>query len=122
MIDEARRILNRVTNEADCDPEEVESGVVGLGIDEEWEAGSAVEDPEEEVDRHRRWESIEASIAHLGREQRALLLAYADGSSLAEIARVSGKTTSRLQSEMARITRQIRAHSPELRRLLRHEI
>ena len=50
------------------------------------------------------------------------LLAVASGHTLAEIARGDGASPARIQNQMTRITRAVRANAPELRRLLRHEI
>jgi len=41
---------------------------------------------------------------------------------LPEIARGDGASPARIQNQMARISRAVRANTPELRRLLRHEI
>ena len=55
-------------------------------------------------------------------DERQLLMAYAAGSSLSELARVGGSTTGRLQMRLNRTVRQVRASSPELRRILRLEL
>jgi RNA polymerase sigma factor (sigma-70 family) len=122
VIDEARRVLTRVSSRADFDPDELDSGALSKGSHLDWEPSGAPLDPEDQADQLGRWRSIELSVGHLGRSHRDLLWAYAEGSSLSEIARRDGLSASRLQNQMSRITRQIRARSPELRRLLRHEI
>jgi len=122
VIDEARRILNRVSNQVDCDPADLDGEASLHWADFDWEYGLAPEDPEHLADRTARWRSIEAAVEHLGDDQKRLLWAYAEGRSISEIARSDGSAPGRLQSQMTQITRQIRARSPELRRLLRHEI
>ena len=121
VIDEARRVLTRASNESDCDAGSLDTDPSSLGADVDWQASSVL-NPENAADRSGRWRSIEASIGHLTPDHRALLMAYAEGRSLSEIARESGTSSTRLQNQMLRISRQIRAQSPELRRLLRHEI
>ena len=91
-----------------------------VGLD--WSGGTAELDPEGLADRNARWRTIERSVDHLEDDLRDLLWAYAEGRSISEIARQAGRSAARLQNQMTRITRQIRAHSPELRRLLRYEI
>jgi RNA polymerase sigma factor (sigma-70 family) len=123
VIDEARRVLTRVTTRADFDPEEVDSSAAaGEPFHLDWETRPVEFDPEDRADQRGRWRNIERSVDHLGRDHRELLWSYAGGCSLSEIARREGQTPSRLQNQMSRISRQIRARSPELRRLLRHEI
>ena len=122
VIDEARRILNRISNQVDCDPTDLDGEESLHWADCDWEYGLGPDDPEHLADRKARWRSVEAAVEHLGDSQKRLLWAYAEGRSISEIARSDGSTPGRLQSQMSQISRQIRAHSPELRRLLRHEI
>ena len=122
VIDEARRVLNRVSNQTDCDPDDLDSALSSQSNGIEWDNHSAHSDPEHVADRAGRWRTIEASIEHLTADHRELLWAYAEGRSISEIARSDGLSAGRLQNQMTRISRQIRARSPELRRLLRHEI
>ncbi|MEZ4333259.1 MAG: hypothetical protein R3F35_15970 [Myxococcota bacterium] len=121
VLDEARQILERLSNRVELDPADLDDGraeEVGLG---DW-LGRSESDPEDVVDGRGRWERIEDSFAHLGATEKGWLLAVASGHSLAEIARSDGASPARLQHQMARIARAVRAHTPELRRLLRHEI
>jgi len=121
VLDEARQALGRSAVQSDLDPADLEetwSFDVGAG---DWYA-PAPSDPEDLVDGFGRWRQIEGSFGHLEAAQRGWLLALATGHSLAEIARSDGATPARLQNQMTRITRSVRAHTPELRRLLRHEI
>jgi len=122
VIDEARRVLNRVSNHADCDPSDLDAEVALHPYGVEWDQGSVDGDTEYVADRAGRWRTIEAAVAHLTADHRHLLWAYAEGQSISEIARRDGSSAGRLQNQMTRIGRQIRARSPELRRLLRHEI
>jgi RNA polymerase sigma factor (sigma-70 family) len=122
VIDEARRVLSRLSNHADCDPEDLESGLSSEVRCLDWELAWSQPDPEELADRRGRWQTIERAIDHLGQDHRKLLMAYASGRSLAEIARRDGSSPARLQGQMSKISRAVRAHSPELRRLLRHEL
>lgn len=122
VLDEARTTLGRVAHRADCDPEDLDANLPSRAAHVEWENERRSHGPEELVDQRGRWQCIERSMEHLGREHRDLLLAYASGRSIAEIARGVGASPGRMQSQMTRITRTIRARSPELRRLLRHEI
>ena len=55
-------------------------------------------------------------------DERQLLIAYAEGSSLSELARAGGSTAGRLQTRLNRTVRQVRGRSPELRRILRLEL
>jgi RNA polymerase sigma factor (sigma-70 family) len=122
VIDEARRILSRVSNQIDCDPVDLDSEESVHSADFDWDPGFAPDDPEHMADRAARWRSIEAALEPLAEDHRQLLWAYAEGRSIPEIARSRGCSPGRLQSQMNQISRQIRAHAPELRRLLRHEI
>ena len=122
VIDEARMALRRASNYSQCDLEEFETGLPPEACNADWIAGQACSDPEELVDLQGRWKTIEASFSHLSEEHRNLLMAYASGRSLAEIARSAGASPAHLQNQMGRISRAIRARSPELRRLLRFEI
>lgn len=122
VIDEARRVLTGLSNQADCDPLDLDSGYASPSSCLDWGQGALPMDPEGLADRNGRWRTIEASIEHLDEDHREILMAYAEGHSISEIARNDGLSAARLQNQMARISRQIRARSPELRRLLRHEI
>ncbi len=122
VIDEARRVLCRVSNQTDCGPIDLDSGVAFATAQLGWHPDADRADPEDQADRHARWRTIEASLEHLADDHRDLLWAYAAGQSISEIARKGGLPPGRLQSQMSRISRQLRARSPELRRLLRYEI
>jgi len=119
VFDEARKILGRVVVEGELDPER----------DRAWEdddpasfSSSAWPDPEDAADAGLRWTAIEAGLSALDAGHRDLLLAYASGASIAELARDEGASSSRLQSRMTRAARQVRGRSPELRRILRCEV
>lgn len=123
VIDEARRVLTRASNHADCDPKDLDEGLGHVPSAYDWDTGTGQQlDPEDLADRSGRWRSIEASFEQLESHHRDLLFAYAEGRSISEIARTGGTSATRLQNQMTRLTRLIRAQSPELRRLLRHEI
>lgn len=120
VLDEARQILGRSSARAELDPDELEDGLhVEFGA-ADW-LGRLANDPEDLADGRGRWRQIEDSFEHLEETQRGWLFAVASGHTLAEIARGDGATPARIQSQMSRITRSVRAHAPELRRLLRHE-
>ena len=120
VLDEARQILGRSSTRAELDPDELEDGLhMELGA-ADW-LGRLANDPEDLADGRGRWRQIEDSFEHLEETQRGWLFAVASGHTLAEIARGDGATPARIQSQMSRITRSVRAHAPELRRLLRHE-
>jgi RNA polymerase sigma factor (sigma-70 family) len=121
VLDEARQLLTRLSNHADCQVDDLESGLAHESSNNEWEFDRACPDPEELADQKGRWRTIERSIDHLAQDHRDLLLAYAAGRSLAEIARSDGSNPARLQNQMTRIGRSVRARTPELRRILRHE-
>jgi RNA polymerase sigma factor (sigma-70 family) len=122
VFDEARRVLSRLANHSDCDPDDFEAGLPNEMRSPDWESNRHAPGPEELADQQGRWRSIERAIDHLGPDHRSLLLAYASGRSIAEIARSDGSSPARLQNQLSKISRGIRARSPELRRLLRHEI
>jgi RNA polymerase sigma factor (sigma-70 family) len=122
VIDEARRALTRLSSQSDCDPEDFDSGLSQEARSLDWEFDRTCPGPEELADQAGRWKTIEREINHLGRDHRRLLMAYASGRSLAEIARGNGSSPARVQNQMSQISRAIRARSPELRRLLRHEL
>ena len=122
VIDEARQLLTRLTNQAHCDPADLDGGLSDAVSESEWALGRAVEDPESHADRRARWRVVEQSFEALDASHRHILLAVASGHSLAEIAREDGSTPARLQSRMSRVARQVRARAPELRRILRHEL
>jgi len=121
VLDEARQVLGRSSVRADVDPAELEEGSGADSGGHDWLARGAT-DPEDLVDGLGRWRQIEGSFEHLEDAHKGWLLAVASGHTLAEIARSDGATPARLQNLMARITRSVRANTPELRRLLRHEI
>lgn len=121
VLDEARQVLGRISTRADYDPADLEDGSLLDPSLVDW-LGRGPGHPEDVVDGLARWRQIEHSFAHLDDDQRAWLLAVAAGSTLAEIARVERASPARLQNQMARVTRLVRASTPELRRLLRHEI
>jgi RNA polymerase sigma factor (sigma-70 family) len=122
VLDEARRVLSRLSNQADRDPVDFESGLPDDAHDLDWEFGRPQPGPEEMADQEGRWRTIERAIDHLCEDHRRLLMAYASGHSIAEIARGDGSSPARLQNTMSKIGRAVRARSPELRRLLRHEL
>jgi RNA polymerase sigma factor (sigma-70 family) len=122
VLDEARRILTRVASRADLPPEELEGALGAEGVPAEGLHSCGPSDPEHLADREGRWRRIERSVDHLRHDHRNLLFSYAEGRSISEIARRDGLPPSRLQNQMSRISRELRARSPELRRLLRHEI
>jgi len=122
VLDEARRVLNRLSTHTECDPEDLESALPEEARSIDWELDRVRSDPEALADQAGRWKMIERAIDHLGHDHRRLLMAYASGRSLAEIARGYGSSPARLQNQMSKISRAIRARSPELRRLLRHEL
>lgn len=122
VLDEARTSLGRASHRADCDIDDLDGRLLRDVASPEWDNERRSYGPEELVDRRGRWRCIERSLEHLDQKHRELLLAYASGRSIAEIARSVGASPGHIQSQMTRITRAIRAHSPELRRLLRHEI
>ena len=122
VLDEARAVLTRLSNHAPCDAQDEEAGGAGEGRELDWTLGQPAEDPEVLADRQSRWRVVELALGGLESKHRDLLLAYAAGGSVAEIAREGGTSPARLQSRMTRVARQVRAHAPELRRLLRHEI
>jgi RNA polymerase sigma factor (sigma-70 family) len=122
VIDEARRILSRISNQVDGESVDLDSGSCSSSKEFDWEQGATGDDPELAADRAGRWRAIEGAIEHLSADHRDLLFAYVEGRSISEIARANGKSVGRLQAQMTRICREIRARCPELRRLLRHEI
>ncbi len=122
VLDEARRVLSRVSVRVSLDADALESGSRGEPANREWEPAREGGDPEDLADREGRWRRIESAIGHLDRDQGALLWSYVEGASVSEIARRDGLSPARLQSQLARIGRQVRSRSPELRRILRHEI
>jgi len=122
VLDEARRILGRLSNHSECELEDLDAGLPNEIRCPDWASSHDLPGPEDLADRHGRWRSIEQAIDHLGPDHRSLLLAYASGHSLAEIARHDGSSPARLQNQLSKISRGIRARTPELRRLLRHEI
>jgi DNA-directed RNA polymerase specialized sigma24 family protein len=123
VLDEARRVLSRASLRVNLDPDDLESGSRHEDAAHgDWEPGREGGDPEDLADREGRWRRIERAIGHLDRDQGALLWSYVEGASVSEIARRDGLSPARLQSQLTRIGRQVRARSPELRRLLRYEI
>ena len=122
VIDEARRVLGRLASQTEIDPHDLDAGDLQSVHRLDWAVDRYAPDPEALADREGRWRSIERAIEHLRPDHRELLLAYAAGRSVAEIARGDGSSPARLQSQLSRITRSIRARAPELRRLLRDEV
>jgi RNA polymerase sigma factor (sigma-70 family) len=122
VLDEARRMLGRLSSQSEVDPCELDAGDLRESRCLDWELDRYEPGPEDLADREARWRSIERAIDHLRPDHRDLLLAYASGRSVAEIARGDGSSPARLQSQLSRITRSVRARAPELRRLLREEV
>ena len=122
VIDEARQLLSRLSNQAHCDPSDLDDGPINEFSDSEWAFGQSAEDPEADADCRARWRVVGLSFEALDASHRDLLLAVASGLSLAEIARDDGSSPARLQSRMTRVARQVRARAPKLRRILRHEL
>ncbi len=122
VLDEARRVLNRLSNHVDCDPDDLDTGLSHDATRLDRELTRSHIDPEEMADRRGRWRTIEHAIDHLDPDHRRLLMAYVSGRSLAEIARYDGSSPARLQNQMSKISRSVRARSPELRRVPRHEL
>jgi len=122
VLDEARRVLNRLSSHTEYDPDDLEAGLPVDALSPDWEYAQHQPNPEELADQEGRWRTIENAIGHLGCDHRELLMAYASGRSLAEIARRDGSSPARLQNQMSKISRAVRARSPELRRILRHEL
>ena len=116
VLDEARQILGRASTRADLDPADLEQAFAEDRSDADW-LGAGPGDPEHLADGRNRWRQIEDSFEHLTHVQRGWLLAVASGQTLAEIARREGASPARLQNQMTRITRSVRAHAPDLRRL-----
>lgn len=121
VLDEARQVLGRSSARADLDPDDIEDGLNGDLGSVDW-LGRVASDPEDLADGRDRWRQIEDSFEHLEESQRGWLFALASGHTLAEIARGEDASPARIQNQMSRITRSVRANAPELRRLLRHEI
>lgn len=121
VLDEARQVLSRVALHAQLDPVDLDEGFCVEAGAFDW-LGRGPIDPEDRADGVGRWRQIEDSFEHLEDVQKGWLLAVARGQTLAEIARQDGASATRVQNQMSRITRSVRAHTPELRRLLRHEI
>ncbi len=121
VLDEARQVLGRSSARADLDPDVLEDGLNSDLDSVDW-LGRVANDPEDLADGRDRWRQIEDSFEHLEEAQRSWLFALASGHTLAEIARGDGASPARIQNQMARISRSVRANAPELRRLLRHEI
>jgi RNA polymerase sigma factor (sigma-70 family) len=122
VIDEARRVLSRLSNQDDGDPSELDAAESAICPDYGWELGLVPEDPEQLTDRAHRWRDIESALSKLDEPHQELIWAYIEGRSISEIARSQGDSTARVQGQLNRIARQIRAGSPELRRLLRYEV
>jgi RNA polymerase sigma factor (sigma-70 family) len=123
ILDEARRALGHLSTHGSLGGLEVD-GVHGTGLapgasglETEGE-----EDPEQLADRRARWRAVERELEGLEASQRQLLVALASGHSLAEAARRLGSTPARLQGQLGRAVRHLRARAPELRRILRQEI
>lgn len=122
IIDEARRVLNRLSSCIDRDPADLEVEHVQRSSDCDWASAQCQLDPEHCAERAARWRLIEAAVEHLDDDHRKILWAYAEGHSLSEIARSSGHSAASIQGQMTRIGRSLRARSPEIRRLLRNEL
>ncbi len=122
VIDEARRILNRISSHVDGDPADLDSDESVRRLEHEWNSVPTLCNPEQAADRSGRWRKIDAAVEHLEENQQTILWAYLEGQSISEIALRYGQSIGRIQNQLTRIGRQIRARSPELRRLLRYEI
>ena len=122
VFDEARRLLSRKAHQVEGDPDDLEEWMSAGGRSIFEDVGNDDLDPEERADRSSRWRRVEESLSVLDDDERQLLMAYAAGSSLSELARAGGSTTGRLQTRLNRTVRQVRARSPELRRILRLEL
>lgn len=124
VLDEARRTLGHLANRAPGDPLELELAGVELAAERtpSSRSGGRVPDPECEADRSARWRAVERGVAGLSAVHRELLFTVASGHSVAEIARRDGSSPARLQDQLQRAARQVRARAPELRRILREDL
>jgi RNA polymerase sigma factor (sigma-70 family) len=124
ILDEARRALGHLSSHAPLDGLDLEEALTPDHVSAE--ALPALDredaDPEQAADRRARWRAVEASLEGLEEGQRQLLLHFATGHSLTEIARSLGSSPARLQGQLGRAARQVRARAPELRRILRQEV
>lgn len=122
IFDEARRLLSRHAHQVEWGSYDLEDWAIAGGRSISENLGNEGLDPEERADRSSRWRRVEESLAVLDDDERQLLIAYAEGSSLSELARAGGSTAGRLQTRLNRTVRQVRGRSPELRRILRLEL
>jgi RNA polymerase sigma factor (sigma-70 family) len=76
------------------------------------------QDPEQEAVRSWKRDAVREALARLDPECRRILRAYMDGASVAEIAEEEGVATGTMQVRFGKLTRQVRARAPELRRIL----
>lgn len=117
VLDEARACLTRRTRRGDF---------LEVWDHEDTRASSGVEDalptppdpPERAADRARRWRLVARALQPLGAAERRILMAFAQGSSFTEIARVEGIAPGTLHQRVQRATRTLRAKAPHLRAIL----
>jgi RNA polymerase sigma factor (sigma-70 family) len=112
VLDEARSSLERQSRRADFDP-----------FDEGEPPGATHRFGAQEasIDRRLCWMQIRRSLEVVAKPDREILMQYAQGSSVAEIARLHGRTVDGIEARIQRVVQTLRTRSPELRRLLRRE-
>lgn len=76
------------------------------------------DEPDRLADRARCWERVARAIGPLEPLERRVLRAYAEGASVAEIARAEGVPLGTMHQRVLRISRRLRAREPQLRALL----
>jgi len=121
VIDEARGLLRRWGRQSVLDPVAWEIRPEAVASEVAGESAWRGEDPEQQLERQTLWRHVERALAALDPAERALLLGYAEGHSISELARSERASAGVLRSRMNRATRQIRARDPALRRVLRGE-
>lgn len=122
VFDEVRRMLGRRRWNVVCAPDDLEPRRSDAQEVTASFGPQGAMDPERTLEGARRWRQVCQSLGEAGTESQRLLLDYATGRSMAELARRAGGSSGRMQAQLARGARQIRARAPELRRLLREEL
>jgi RNA polymerase sigma factor (sigma-70 family) len=120
VIDQARSCINQVLVREGTLPvaedearEEIPSPVGGF-----WLFGPQCDDPEKQALRSWKRDAVREALARLEPGFRRIMLAYMEGASLAEIAEEEGIAVGTMQVRFGKLTRQLRARAPELRRIL----
>lgn len=120
VLDEVRSCIGRnISREIPTNPEHLDSQETPVFTP--WIARAVANTPatpEHTVSRRHRWHQVSRALELLSPEQRRLIRAYIEGSSISEIAQAEGVSAPTMRHRFQKIARTLRGRAPHLRRIL----